>query len=61
MLNNTHGFNVPKIKNNPSSGYFIYLFNMIKESDPLLLNNDIVRNSYNKLVDIYFKYEDNIN
>ena len=59
--NRYNGFNVPdKITGPRSTRFFNYLYGMIKESAPALLEREDVRKAYNQIVECCFKYDEYI-
>jgi hypothetical protein len=55
-----HGFNVP-LKSGPKSTRFCYyIYTMIKEANPLLLEKDDIKTAYNNFVECCKKYDENL-
>ena len=55
-----HGFNVPKRNGPESTRACIYIYNMIKEANETLLENEDVLKAYNNFVECCLKYNDTI-
>jgi chaperonin cofactor prefoldin len=53
-----NGFNVPPFRKTPINiKYCLYIYNMIKEANPSLLESDDVKNAYNNFVECCSKYD----
>jgi hypothetical protein len=54
-----NGFKVPP-KSRTSTKWAIHIYDMIKEAKPTLLENEAVKDAYNKLIECLIKYEGTI-
>ena len=54
-----NGFKVPA-KSRTSTKWAIHIYDMIKEAKPTLLENEPVKDAYNKLIECLIKYEGTI-
>lgn len=58
--NNNNGYNVPNKSEPRSTRFFNYLYGMIKEAVPALLEREDVRKAYNQIVECCLKYDEYI-
>jgi hypothetical protein len=58
--NRCNGFNVPNTIEQSFMRFFNYLYSMIKEAAPALLERDDVRKAYNQIVECCLKYQGDI-